>query len=318
MHQQGGILVKMKIVDRVLAAFSGLVILVIGVGLFVFGTGIFPFKLDLSFLEQQYEFWQRAVMTIVAVALCALGLRGIAMLFRSGKEKGFIAQHTEYGDLSISMTAMENMVKKCVDSHNELKVSGTRIHHARDGVVVSIRISLGNGVNIPLTVSALQKQIKQYITSCSGVDVKEVRVMVETNNNLPSAVCARPTDPLLADDTDAAIKAGELVEGLRGTAQNIKPQGDEEEPKPKKESLHQRLFKREEKPQVMPPSPTEPQADAAGPQPAGEPEAAPAEAEPLAEAKTDEPGKETTEDSAATDAPAETRAEQDEQHGEGA
>ena len=47
---------------------------------------------------------------------------------------------------------------------------------------MDIRISLANVVNIPLTVNALQKQIKHYITSCSGVDVKEVRVMVETGN----------------------------------------------------------------------------------------------------------------------------------------
>ena len=150
--------------------FQVLLILVAGVGLFVFGAGIFPFKLDLAFLDTAYTVWQRAIMVAVALILCLLGIHGFLMLFRSSREHGFIMQHTEYGDLSISMTAMENMVKKCVDTHDELKVSSTRILHARDGVVVSMRISLASGVNIPLAVSALQKQIKQYITSCSGVD----------------------------------------------------------------------------------------------------------------------------------------------------
>ena len=122
---------RLKVWDRIFSAFSGLLILVIGVGLFVFGAGIFPFRLDLSFLDQTFVFWQRAVMVVSAIALCLLGLRGFAMMFRSNKERGFIMQHTEYGDLSISMTAMENMVKKCLDTQDELKVNSTRIHHTR-------------------------------------------------------------------------------------------------------------------------------------------------------------------------------------------
>ena len=245
---------RLKLTDRILAALSGLIILLIGLGLLVYGVGIFPFKLDLSFLTQPFVLWQRAVMVAAALLMSILGIHGIAMLFRNGRDHGFIAQHTEYGDLSISMSAMENMVKKCVDSHNELKVSNTRIQHARDGIIVSIRISLGNGVNIPLTVSALQKQIKQYITSCSGVDVKEVRVMVETNNAFSGNVCPAP-DGTMAADADAASKAGEVVSSLHEAAQNAMPKEMPPEPKPEKKPLHQRLFRHEEKPQILPQPP---------------------------------------------------------------
>jgi uncharacterized alkaline shock family protein YloU len=249
---------RQKIMDRVLSALTGLIVLVIGVGLFVFGAGIFPFKLDLSFVQLDYLFWQRAVMVAAAVVLCFLGLRGISMLFRSSKERGFIAQHTEYGDLSISMSAMENMVRKCVDSHEELKVASTRIHHVRDGIVVSIRITLASGINIPITVSALQKQIKQYITSCSGVDVREVRVMVETNNSAAPDACIKVEDTLTAD-AEAATKAGKVVDSLHTAAQNAMPRESGEIKKPKREPFHRRLFKREEKPQILPQPPlTEP------------------------------------------------------------
>lgn len=279
---------RFKFIDRVLSAVSGLIILVIGVGLFVFGAGIFPFTLDLSFVTREYVFWQRAVMVAAAVALCFLGLRGVALLFRSGREKGFIAQHTEYGDLSISMSAMENMVRKCVDSHDELKVASTRIHHVRDGVVVAIRISLAGGVNIPITVSALQKQIKQYITSCSGVDVREVRVMVETNNTLAPTACDMTGDTLKAD-ADAADKAGKVVSSLHGAL----PKEGVEEPKPKREPLHQRLFKHEEKPQIVPQAPvTDVLVEAEPPQMANSAEIA--ETAAAAEAPSAQPAPEET------------------------
>ena len=103
---------RFKAIDRIISAVSGLILLIIGIGLFVFGAGIFPFRLDLSFLDQNYVLWQRAIMVAAALLMFFFGLRGFALLFRSSKEKGFVMQHTEYGDLSISMTAMENMVKK--------------------------------------------------------------------------------------------------------------------------------------------------------------------------------------------------------------
>jgi len=250
--------VRFKVIDRIVSALSGLVILVIGIGLFVFGIGIFPFRLDLSFLDMPFVLWQRAIMVAASLLLFFFGLRGLSLLFRSNKEKGFILQHTEYGDLSISMTAMENMVKKCVDTHSELKVAHTRILHAREGVTVNLRIALANGVNIPITVSALQKQIKQYITSCSGVDVKEVRVMVETNNALqPSA--GNKTENAMSADVDAAEKAGAVVDTLREVAQNVKPAEAAHGVKPEKEPLHMRLFKHEDKQQIIPQPPvTEP------------------------------------------------------------
>ena len=282
---------RFRVIDRMVSALSGLLVLCAGIGLFVFGIGILPFRLDLSFLDRSFVLWQRAVMVVAALALCYAGLRGISLLFRSSKEKGFVLQHTEYGDLSISMSAMENMVKKCVDSHNELKVSNTRIQHARDGIIVSIRISLGNGVNIPLTVSALQKQIKQYITSCSGVDVKEVRVMVETNNAFSGSVCPAP-DGTMAADADAASKAGEVVNSLHEAAQNAMPKEMPPEPKPEKKPLHQRLFRHEEKPQTLPQPPvTAPVTEAQQQEPEKEP---PEKIQTMENSDTEEPAESVT------------------------
>lgn len=172
---------KIRIWDRLLTALSGLLIVLAGVGLLVFGIGVFPLKLDLTVLEGPFVLWQRVGMVAAALLLIALGLHGIGLLFRRRREKGFVIQQTEFGDMSISMNAMETMVRKCVEAHEELSAESTHIYHGRDGVMVDLKIILRSGVNIPLTVNALQKQIKQYITSCSGVDVQQVRVMVETD-----------------------------------------------------------------------------------------------------------------------------------------
>lgn len=225
-----------KFWDRFFSAIAGLIILFLGICLLILTLGIFPFQLDQTiqgFLKGDIVLWLRVVVIGIAVVFVLLGIHDLSLLFRRTKDRGFIMQHTELGDMSISVHAMENMVKKCVDTHEDLKVIHTRIHRTKDGISVGIRISLANGVNIPLTVNNLQKQIKHYITSISGVDVKEVRVMVETGNQLPKSAEVIAPD-LLAADTYATNTPSK---------------------EPTKEPMHQRIFKQKEAEQLVPQPP---------------------------------------------------------------
>ena len=283
---------RIKLWDRLLSALAGLMIVALGVGLLLFAVGVLPVQIDLIAWEKQLVLWQRVVLAVASALLLFIGVHCVTLLFRTKREKGFILQHTEYGDLSISMTAMENMVHKCVDTHSELKVNSTRIRHNHDNVIVELRISLASGVNIPIAVGALQKQIKQYITSCSGVDVKEVRVSVETNN---AALSAAPdeTTSMLAQDAIAAEKAGAVADSLNEFAQSAMPKQDK--PSEEHEPIHQRLFKRGEEEQIIPPPPA-PEAT----------EDAAAEAE-MPEATVDMPA---DDEPVAADAPTENEADE--------
>ena len=172
---------RFRVTDRMLAALSGLLIIALGITVGLFGAGLFP-NVDFSFLQTPFTIWQRAIIIAVALLLCLLGIHGLWMLFRRRADKGFIVQRMDMGDMSIAMSALKSMVNKCVDQHQEVSVKKIHIHRLRNGIIVDLKILLANGINIPLTVNVLQKQIKQYITSCSGVDVHEVRVQIDTSN----------------------------------------------------------------------------------------------------------------------------------------
>ena len=90
-------------------------------------------------------------------------------------------QKTENGELSISLKAMESMVQKCLDPHKELEVQSVRLENQKGGLLIRIRGTVAGGVSIPLTVDALQQQIKQYVTACSGVEVKDIKVRIESS-----------------------------------------------------------------------------------------------------------------------------------------
>lgn len=172
---------KLRFWDRILSAVTGLLAVLAGAGMILHITGLVSLGMLEGRLLQMGQNVLRAAGIIAGVVLILLGFHGIGMLFRRRKDKGFVIQRTELGDMSISMKALESMAKRCVSVYPDLKINSTHIYRSRDGISVELKVTLASGINIPLTINALQKQIKQYITSCSGIDVHEVRVKVETD-----------------------------------------------------------------------------------------------------------------------------------------
>ena len=216
---------KLRIWDRLLSALTGLVAVAAGVGMILHITGLVSFGMLQGRLQNIGQNALRAAGIIAGVVLVLLGIHGIGMLFRRRKDKGFVIQRTELGDMSISMKALESMAKRCVSVYPDMTINSTRIYRTRDGISVELKVTLASGVNIPLTVNALQKQIKQYITSCSGIDVHEVRVRVETD-------IAKLAAPAAVPAVEAPAAAEEPV--IESAAEQICQH--KEEPKPAEEA----------------------------------------------------------------------------------
>ena len=203
---------KIKLWERLLLLFGALVNAVSGVALLLEGLQA-----------------RNALYIVCAVLL--IGFCGyLAMLCRRCfiKRSDFVVQRTESGELRIAVKAIENQVLKCADLHDEIQVNTMNILSTREGVVVDLNVTLDNNISIPLAVASLQKQIKQYLIASSGIEVKEVRVSVESTQE------AAPQAP------DA-----------EGEAPSMK------DAKEKKAPLHQRLFGRADEPAIVPEPPKE-------------------------------------------------------------
>lgn len=173
---------KIRVLDRLLVALAGLVLLALCAGIVAQVFCNVPVTELMSAWVSGTETTALIIYAAVALALLLVGLYCFFMLFRHKKGKrGFVTQQAEGGELSISLKAMEALTHQCVDSHPEMKLNAMRIEPEKDGVTVKVHITLASGVSIPLAVGALQKQIRTYLTSCSGVDVKEVCVQVDTS-----------------------------------------------------------------------------------------------------------------------------------------
>ena len=197
---------------------------------------------------------------IIVLAMGAIEVLGALFLLTVPgklryKKNEFIVQQTENGEIRIAVRAIENLVRKCTDMHDEIEVSGLRISNHRDGVSVDLKASMPNNISIPLAVESLQKQIKQYITVSTGVSVRDVRVaIINTSADLK---------------VESPYEVGKAVT----------------EEKAEKKAAHELVFEPEEKPEAVPAQPEAP----AEPKPEAQPEAQPeAAAEPQPEKPAEE------------------------------
>jgi len=123
------------------------------------------------------------------------------------------------------------------------------LENAHDGLVIKMRVGLATGVNIPLAVTALQKQVKQYVTACSGVDVSEVKVQVETSN--------AKANPSIYTVPDMLENSQSLAVEEETDAESEAASAPVEAKEPEEKCLHQRLFSEEEQPAIVPEPPVE-------------------------------------------------------------
>ena len=168
---------KIRIFDRLMLYLCAFLTFFGGVGIVLFYGLLIGYPIE----------GQTAAMPRVAalIAGSVIALTGVWLFFFAKRyrfsKKAFVVTHTENGDLRIAVKAIEAQVKKCVDMHEEMHLISMSISNSsRSGVTVDIRISLAGNISIPLAVATLQKQVKKYLMASSGIDVKDVRVSVDT------------------------------------------------------------------------------------------------------------------------------------------
>lgn len=165
----------MKTVARVIAVFLGL--LFIGSALFLVALqyDLIP-NLALSlpwWADENVVLAISSALVLLALILLILGLR------RSKKPGNAVVKGSEYGEVLISIAAIENMVLRVVQQTKGLKDTGRQVIFNQDGLTVRVKVRAMPDLALPGLINDLQARIKEYLEEMTGIVVHEVKVMVE-------------------------------------------------------------------------------------------------------------------------------------------
>lgn len=261
---------KLRIADRIIAALTGIILLALCAALIAtvfFGVGI-PQKATAVLDDTSLK--TRTILVLAGAVTAFLGVYNILVLFRHRKRRDkFVTVKTEDGEITIGGKTIENMITRCTDQHDELSVSSVRLKNDKNGLRITLRGKVSGGVSIPLTVSALQKQIRQYVTACSGLEVKEILFRIDGSGNDAEKAAFAVDTPVAslqsasADNVRAKSEDNTVQENSTAYDYTVKTDTPEihSEVLQDDRPLHQRIFCAPDEPCIVPPPPGNDQAE---------------------------------------------------------
>ena len=123
---------------------------------------------------------QSALLGGIISLLMLLASIRLFMLFAVRRPAGgTLVYPGELGEVRISLTAMENFVRKVAGSVSGVKEVKSSTVLAQDKqIVVRLQVGVGADVNVPELSTQLQKTIGDHLLAVVGVTVEDVHVLV--------------------------------------------------------------------------------------------------------------------------------------------
>ncbi|MCL0067693.1 alkaline shock response membrane anchor protein AmaP [Peptococcaceae bacterium] len=139
--------------------------------------------LEHLFLNLNNDFYVlRSSTSIIWLVVLLLMLAGIRLLFVSISSRknihGVVQEHV-LGQVHITSKTLEELVKRAVYKIDGVRKVVPRIYSDLDGIEINVRISIVPDTKIQVVSEKIQQQIKDYITEFAGLNVRNVKVVIE-------------------------------------------------------------------------------------------------------------------------------------------
>ena len=115
--------------------------------------------------------------------LFVLSLLMLVMQFSGSKKDALprsVLLPSEEGEVRVSLGAIDTLVKQSAGQVKGVKEIKTSFSKLEAGLGIQIRAVVSADQSIPELSSQVQKDVREHVLNIAGVDIDEVKVMVET------------------------------------------------------------------------------------------------------------------------------------------
>nr|PZN03127.1 MAG: alkaline shock response membrane anchor protein AmaP [Bacillota bacterium] len=166
----------MRFFERVIVFFICLATALSSTIVLLFSLKVF--SLDLIWTRLVYFYGSSATAAIAGIFL----LGSIFILISGARVRRTpesIINSGEMGNVSISFSALENLVLKAANGVERLKDVKVQLKLRDNSLSINLKVTVASDTNIPELSAELQKVVKDYVESMAGISVQEVAVKVE-------------------------------------------------------------------------------------------------------------------------------------------
>lgn len=165
------------LLKQLLSSLLALVVIVFGAifSILAIGRGALPDRL-LSYLGDMQGSLEYIT---VFLAITLLGVIYLAISFKGKGEPTSILISSDLGEVRISLESIDSLVHQAVKGIKGIKDMKTRIVLREGSLYICVKAVLYGDRNIPELSQQMQGIIGDHVLKISGVDVSEVKVLIE-------------------------------------------------------------------------------------------------------------------------------------------
>ena len=170
----------MKLIEGLTLFFYTLVFFLVG-GLFiVVAMNVIPLNYIIDMLNTLYTNTDvRLILGITGGLLIFISLMVVQITVGVIKKEKTIAFENPDGQVTISLTAIEDFIKRAMKNLPEIKESRPSVRASKRGIVIVNKVVLFSDVNIPETTEKIQNIVKTRVQEMLGVEeTVEIQVNV--------------------------------------------------------------------------------------------------------------------------------------------
>ncbi|WP_129597780.1 alkaline shock response membrane anchor protein AmaP [Anaerophilus nitritogenes] len=166
----------MKFIDRFFFGIYTLCIAIVSLVLIMIPFNEFTYHWAIYFFEKYKMSLENSIIPMIFFILSIRFL--VSGIKNSNSEMKSIIRHTTYGEIQISIEAIESMAEKASKSIYGLKDLKAIAKYMDHNILIEIKAFALSDTNIPETSIAIQQKVKEHIESTTGIEVKEVKIMI--------------------------------------------------------------------------------------------------------------------------------------------
>lgn len=178
----------MRIFMRILLTLYILCVLFIAGAVLAMAWGIIEIAHPSYWLTMLYE--NSGVQIIVSVISIAIVIVSFLLMFsgvRRRKPKSALIQATGNGQISIALSAIEEMAIKHIAVNSAIRSVRASVAVRDSKVDISAKMAVAEGTNIPEVLLSLQTSLKEHIELLCGIEVNKILLLVEKTTQVVKA-----------------------------------------------------------------------------------------------------------------------------------
>ncbi|MBP2649332.1 MAG: hypothetical protein H6Q74_157 [Firmicutes bacterium] len=171
----------MGIFDRIILTVYTIMLSFLSLGVIAISLRLIPLEWVGTSVYSAYGHWEAsligAVFFLVSIRLLLAGIRSRRSV------KNTIVYHNEMGDVYVAINAVENLVERVARHVHGVRDVKVFARHTSEGLKITLKAAVSPETNIPSVTAEMQQKIFDNVKSTVGVELADMRVLVENISN---------------------------------------------------------------------------------------------------------------------------------------